>query len=80
QVHAIHFPILSHIARDVLAIPDVSIQHCSGAPLLKQQKHSIRFPVFYGCSDCVSATIVATELLKAGFGEGLNYLEGITIH
>jgi hypothetical protein len=28
----------------------------------------------------VSATVVAKELLKAGFGEGLNYLEGITIH
>jgi hypothetical protein len=26
------------------------------------------------------ATVVAKELLKAGFGEGLNYLEGIMIH
>ncbi|KAF7358398.1 hypothetical protein MVEN_00889900 [Mycena venus] len=27
-----------------------------------------------------SATVVAKELLKAGFGEGLDYLQGITIH
>jgi hypothetical protein len=25
-------------------------------------------------------TVVAKELMKANFGEGLNYLEGVTIH
>ncbi|KAJ7611576.1 hypothetical protein B0H17DRAFT_966916, partial [Mycena rosella] len=27
-----------------------------------------------------SLTVATKELLKAGFGEGLDYLEGITIH
>ncbi|KAJ7743448.1 hypothetical protein DFH07DRAFT_777365 [Mycena maculata] len=77
EIHTIHFPISSRIARDVLAIRGVSITvEC----LISSSKDTMSDAWSSMVAATVSATIVAKELLKAGFSEGLNYLEGITIH
>ncbi|KAF7371504.1 HAT family dimerization protein [Mycena venus] len=77
KAHAIHFPILSCIARDVLAIPGVSI---AVERLFSSSKHTMSDARSSMVAATASATVVAEQLLKAGFGEGLDYLEGIIIH
>jgi hypothetical protein len=60
---------LSRIARDVLAIPGVSIavEH-----LFSSSKNTMSDSRSSMIAATASATVVAKELLKAGFGEGLS--------
>jgi hypothetical protein len=76
-MHAIHFPILSRIARDVLAIPGVSI---AVERLFSSSKHTMVDARSSMAASTASSTIVMKELLNADFGEGVDYLEGITFH
>jgi uncharacterized protein (DUF427 family) len=57
---------------DVLAIPGVSIavEH-----LFSSSKHTISGSQSSMVAVTVSATVVAKELLKAGFGEGRGYYD-----
>jgi len=77
KIHAIHFPVLARIARDVLTIPGVSI---AVERLFSSSKHTMSDARSSMAAATASATVVAKELLNAGFGEGLDYLEGISIH
>ncbi|KAJ6449387.1 hypothetical protein C8R45DRAFT_849725 [Mycena sanguinolenta] len=65
-MHVVHFTVLSWIARHILPIPGVSVA-------VERLCSSM-------ASSSVVSTVLAKELLKAGFGEGLDYLEGVTIH
>ena len=74
QQHAIDFPVLAHIAHDILAIPGVSIsveQLFSGR---KQTPSDSRSSL---TAQLALKTVVAKELLKKGFGESLNYLNDV---
>ncbi|KAJ7659383.1 hypothetical protein B0H17DRAFT_1145396 [Mycena rosella] len=66
---AIHFTILSCIARYILCIP--------GAPLFKPTTSDARSSM---ATSTALSTAVMKELLNAGFGDSLDYLEGVTIH
>src|SRR5271168_3406787 len=67
---------MGHIARDILAIPGVSI---SVEWLFSSSEHTLSDT----CSSltAVSAlkTVVVKEWLKKGFGEDVNYLDNICI-
>lgn len=43
-------------------------------------EHTMSDPRSSMAASTASSTVVAKELLNFGFGEGLDYLEGITIH
>ncbi|KAJ7674099.1 hypothetical protein B0H17DRAFT_946944 [Mycena rosella] len=77
QLHAIHFPILSHIARVILCIPDVSI--VVGC-LFSSSMHTMSDAWLSMAASTALLTVVVKELLNAGFRDGLDYLEGVTIH
>jgi hypothetical protein len=74
QKHAIDFPVLARIARDILAIPGVSI---SVERLFSSSKHTLSDARSSLTAESASKTVVAKELLKKGFGEGLNYLDDV---
>lgn len=77
QLHAHEFPIISLIARDVLAIPGVSI---SVERLFSSSKHTLSDSRSSLTAESSSKAVVSKEWLKAGLGENLNYLDGRTIH
>ena len=77
QLHAHEFPIISLIARDVLAIPGVSI---SVEKLFSSSKHTLSDSHSSLTAESSSKAVVSKEWLKAGLGENLNYLDGRTIH
>lgn len=77
QMHATHFPVLSRIARDILAIPGVSI---AVERLFSSSKHTMSDSRSSMAASTAATTVVTKELLNAGFGEGLDYLEGVSIH
>ena len=70
----IDFPVLACIARDILAIPGVSI---SVERLFSSSKHTLSDARSSLTAESASKTIVAKELLKKGFREGLNYLDDV---
>ena len=72
QQHALDFPVLARIARDVLAIPGVSI---SVERLFSSSKQTLSDARSSLTTQSASKTVVAKELVKKGFGEGLNYLD-----
>ena len=74
QQHALDFPVLARIACDVLAIPGVSI---SVERLFSSSKQTLSDARSSLTAQSASKTVVAKELLKKGFGEGLNYLDDV---
>ena len=74
QRHDLDFPVLAHIARDILAIPGVSI---SVERLFSSSKQTLSDSRSSLTAQSASKTVVAKELLKKGFGESLNYLDDI---
>ncbi|KAJ7748267.1 hypothetical protein DFH07DRAFT_686067, partial [Mycena maculata] len=58
QLHSIHFPILSHIAHDILAIPGVSI--ASSKHTMSDARSSM--------AATTATTVVMKELLNTSFG------------
>jgi len=70
----IDFPVLAHIACDILAIPGVSI---SVERLFSSSKHTLSDTCSSLTAESASKTVVAKELLKKGFREGLNYLDDV---
>jgi hypothetical protein len=68
------FPMLSHIARDVLAIPGVSI---SVERLFSSSKHTLLDSRSSLAAKSASKTVVVKEWLKKGFGEDIHYLENV---
>ena len=77
QLYADHFPILARIARDILAIPGVSI---SVERLFSSSKHTLSDVRSSLSAESASKTVVAKEWLKRGFGEGVNYLDDVRTH
>jgi hypothetical protein len=77
QKHAADFPILSLIARDILAIPGVSI---SVERLFSSSKHTLSDSRSSMTAASASKTVVAKEWLKQGLGNGIDYLDGQQIH
>ena len=77
QLYAEHFPVLARIARDILAIPGVSI---SVERLFSSSKHTLSDARSSLSAESALKTVVAKEWLKKGFGEGVNYLDDIRTH
>jgi hAT family C-terminal dimerisation region len=77
QLYANQFPVLARIARDILAIPGVSI---SVERLFSSSKHTLSDARSSLSAKSGSKTVVAKEWLKRGFGEGMNYLDDIHTH
>ncbi|EIW59258.1 uncharacterized protein TRAVEDRAFT_121626, partial [Trametes versicolor FP-101664 SS1] len=77
QEHTADFPILSRIARDVLAIPGVSI---AVERLFSSCRHTLSDSRSSLSADSASKTVITKEWLKRGFGDDVNYLEHISIH
>ncbi|KIM76658.1 hypothetical protein PILCRDRAFT_12545 [Piloderma croceum F 1598] len=69
-------PVLSRIARDILAIPGVSI---SVEWLFSSSKHTLSDSRSLMTAESASKTVVAKEWLKKGLGDGLNYLDEVHI-
>jgi hypothetical protein len=76
QMHTIDFPVLTHIAYDILAIPGVSI---SVERLFSSSKHTLSDAHSAMTTESASKTVVAKEWLKKGFGVGINYLDDVHI-
>jgi hypothetical protein len=76
QDHSADFPVLAHIARDILAIPGVSI---SVERLFPSSKHTLSDSQSSMTAESASKTVVVKEWLKKGFGDGVNYLDGFRI-
>jgi hypothetical protein len=74
QSHAIDFPVLARIARDILAIPGVSI---SVERLFSSSKHTLSDSRSSLTAESASKTVIAKEWLKKGLGEGVDYLENV---
>ena len=68
---------LSHIARDVLAIPGVSI---SVERFFSQSKHTLTDSRSRLLATTASRTILSKEWLKLGLGDTVHYLDGRSIH
>ncbi|EIW52476.1 Ac-type transposase, partial [Trametes versicolor FP-101664 SS1] len=75
--HAKEFPVLSVIARDVLAIPGVSI---AIERLFSSCRHTLTDARSSMLAETASTTIVTKEWLKRGLGDDIAYLEDVTIH
>jgi len=70
------FPVLSRIARDILAIPDVSI---SVKRLFSSSKHTLSDTRSSMTKESASKTVVVKEWLKKGLGEGIDFLDGFQV-
>lgn len=77
QAHSSEFPVLARIARDILAIPGVSVaverlfSHCRKT--LTEARSSL-------AADSSAKTVVCKDLLKLGLGDKISYLEGKSTH
>jgi hypothetical protein len=67
--------VLARIARDILAIPGVSI---SVERLFSSSKHTLSDSRSSLTAESASKTVVAKEWLKKGFGAEVNYLDNIS--
>jgi hypothetical protein len=76
QIHAVDFPVLACIARDILAIPGVSI---SVERLFSSSKHTLSDARSAMTAESPSMTVVAKEWLKKGLGVGINYLDDVRV-
>jgi len=77
QTYAFHFPVLTHIAGDILTIPGVSILI---EWLFLSSKHTLSDAWSSLSAESASKTVVAKEWLKNGFGKGLDYLDNVHTH
>jgi len=76
QTHLSDYPILAHMARDILDIPGVSI---SVEWLFSSSKHTLSNAHSSMMVESTSKTITAKEWLKKGFGYEVHYLENVRI-
>ncbi|KIM72366.1 hypothetical protein PILCRDRAFT_803956, partial [Piloderma croceum F 1598] len=76
QKHANDFPVLTLIARDILAIPGVSI---SVEHLFSSSKHTLSDVRSSMTAESASKTITTKEWLKKGFGYKVHYLDNVRI-
>ncbi|KIK73617.1 hypothetical protein PAXRUDRAFT_177949, partial [Paxillus rubicundulus Ve08.2h10] len=74
--HSHTFPILSHIAQDVLMIPAVSV---SVEWLFSSSKHTLSDSCSSLMVESASLTIISKEWLKLGYGDGIDYLQGVAV-
>ncbi|KIJ06032.1 hypothetical protein PAXINDRAFT_71657, partial [Paxillus involutus ATCC 200175] len=74
--HQNQFPVLSRIARDVLAIPGVSV---SVERLFSSTKHTLTDSRSSMTAMTASTTVVTKEWLRKGLGEGISYLADVSI-
>jgi hypothetical protein len=77
QQHETTFPILARIARDVLAIPAVSV---AVERLFSSSKHTLSDSRSSMTAETASAAVIMKELLKLGLSDGIQYLDGVSIH
>ncbi|KIJ12766.1 hypothetical protein PAXINDRAFT_82301, partial [Paxillus involutus ATCC 200175] len=75
--HQTQFPVLSQIARDILAIPSVSV---SIKQLFSSTKHTLSNSRSSMTTITASKTVVTKEWLRKGLSEDINYLSNISIH
>ncbi|KIJ06441.1 hypothetical protein PAXINDRAFT_87244, partial [Paxillus involutus ATCC 200175] len=75
--HQTQFPVLSQIARDILAIPGVSV---SVERLFSSTKHTLSDSRSSMTAITASKTVITKEWLRKGLGEDINYLANISIH
>jgi hypothetical protein len=68
QTHSTNYPVLAHIARDVLAIPGVSI---SVERLFSSSKHTLSDTLSSLSAVSASKTVVVKEWLRKGSGKML---------
>ncbi|KAJ7697904.1 hypothetical protein B0H17DRAFT_927942 [Mycena rosella] len=68
---------LSRIVREILCIPGVSI---TVERLFSSSNAWFSDAQLSMAASTASLTVVTKKLLNTGFREGLDYLEGITIH
>ena len=68
---------LSVIARDVLAIPGVSI---GIERLFSSCRHTLTDARSRLTAESAALTVITKEWLKRGLGEDVAYLESVTIH
>jgi len=74
--HANEFPVLSRIARDILAIPGVSI---SVERLFSSSNHTLSDTRSSMTAESASKTGVVKKWLKKGLGEGIDFLDGFQV-
>ena len=77
QLYADHFPVLAHIAHDILTILGVSI---SVKHLFSSSKHTLSDAWSSLSAESASKTVIAKEWLKRGFSEGVSYLDYVCTH
>ncbi|KIK72876.1 hypothetical protein PAXRUDRAFT_179739, partial [Paxillus rubicundulus Ve08.2h10] len=75
--HSHTFPVLSCIAWDILAIPTVSI---SVERLFSSSKHTLSDSRSSLTAESTSLTVISKEWLKLGYGDRIDYLQGVTVH
>ena len=76
QIHAVDFPILTHIACDVLAVPGVSIYI---KWLFPSGKHTLPDSCSAMTAESTLKTVVGKEWLKKDLRVGVNYLHDVHI-
>jgi len=76
KTNATNYPVLAHIARDILATPGVSI---SVECLFSSSKHTLSDMRSSLTAVSASKTVVVKEWLKKGFGSDVNYLDGARV-
>ncbi|KIJ05366.1 hypothetical protein PAXINDRAFT_68821, partial [Paxillus involutus ATCC 200175] len=74
--HQNQFPVLLWIARDVLAIPGVSM---SVERLFSSTKHTLMDSRSSMTAVTALMTVVTKEWLRKGLGEGISYLTDVSI-
>lgn len=77
QKHQSDFKILSQIARDILAIPVVSV---AVERLFSSSRSTLTDARSSMSAESASKMITTKKWLKHGFGSDIEYLEGISTH
>jgi hAT family C-terminal dimerisation region len=70
----INFPVLAHIAHNILAILAIPGASISVEHLFSSSEQTLSYSHSLLTAESVSKTVVAKELLKNSFSKGLNYL------
>ncbi|KAF8580555.1 hypothetical protein K439DRAFT_1356681, partial [Ramaria rubella] len=74
--HSIHYKVISHITRDILCIPGVSI---SVEHLFSSSKATICDARCSMTATTALKTVVVKERLRRGLGENIDYLKFVNI-
>ncbi|KIK73171.1 hypothetical protein PAXRUDRAFT_179078, partial [Paxillus rubicundulus Ve08.2h10] len=75
--HSRTFPVLSCIAWDILAISAVSV---SVEQLFSSSEHTLSDSCLSLTAESASLMVISNEWLKLGYGDGIDYLQGVTVH